>query len=144
MFLGEFSYTLDSKSRLTIPAKYRELLAPTLVVTRNPTESCLMVLPMSTWNVLAEKLNSLPMADPNSALLRRIVFSAAEDLKPDGQGRILLSQRLRDFAGIGAEVLIAGVSSHLELWNPQQWEEKVMSRLVNPEVNGEVFRALGI
>jgi MraZ protein len=144
MFLGEFNYTLDSKSRLTIPAKFRELLAPTLVVTRNPTETCLMVLPMQTWSVLAAKLNALPMADANSALLRRIVFSAAEDLRADAQGRILLSQRLRDFAGIQDDVLIAGVNSHLELWNPQQWEDKVMARVVNPEVNSEVFRALGI
>ena len=79
-----------------------------------------------------------------SALLRRIVFSAAEDLKQDAQGRILLSQRLREFAGIQEDVLIAGVNSHLELWNPQQWEEKVMSKVAHPEVNGEVFRALGI
>ena len=144
MFLGEFNYTLDSKSRLTIPAKFREMLAPTLVVTRSPTETCLMVLPMAKWNELAEKLNVLPMADPSSALLRRIVFSAAEDLKQDGQGRILLSQRLREFAGIQEDVLIAGVSSHLELWNPAQWDEKVMSKVVNPEINSEVFRALGI
>ena len=74
MFLGEFNYTLDSKSRLTIPAKFRELLAPMLIVTRNPTETCLMVLPMPTWNALAEKLNALPMAElvPGSKTLEQI------------------------------------------------------------------------
>ncbi len=144
MFLGEFGFSLDSKARLTIPSKFRDLLGGRLVVTRNPTEPCLMLLPQLVWDSLAERLNKLPMADPSSALLRRIIFSGAEDLRTDGQGRILISQRLRDYAGIVDEVLIAGVSTHLELWNPAKWDEKVLSRIATPEINGEVFAALGI
>ena len=144
MFLGEYLYTLDSKSRLTIPAKYRELLAPTLVVTRNPSELCLMVLPLPEWNKLAAKLTGLPMTDPVSGLLRRALFSAAEDVKADGQGRILLSQRLRDYARIESDVLIAGVHTHLELWNPHLWDERVMAQVNNSDVTGQLFAALGI
>lgn len=144
MFLGEYQYTLDSKSRLTIPAKYREMLAPTLVVTRNPSEPCLMVLPLPEWKKLAEKLAGLPMTDPVSGLLRRALFSAAEDVKADTQGRILLSQRLRDYAHIDADVLIVGLHSHLELWNPQLWDERVLSQVNNSDVTGHMFAALGI
>lgn len=144
MFLGEYQYTLDAKSRLTIPAKYRELLAPTLVITRNPSESCLMVLPLPQWNTLTGKLANLPMTDPVSALLRRALFSAAEDVKADSQGRILISQRLRDYARIEADVLIAGVYTHLELWNPQLWDERVMAQVNDSDVTGQMFAALGI
>jgi MraZ protein len=144
MFLGEYQYSLDAKSRLTIPAKYRELLAPTLVITRNPSEPCLMVLPLPQWNTLTGKLSGLPMTDPVSALLRRALYTAAEDVKADSQGRILLNQRLREYAHIEADVLIAGVYTHLELWNPKLWEERVMAQVNNSDVTGQMFAALGI
>jgi MraZ protein len=144
MFLGEYAYSLDSKARLTIPAKYRELMAPPVVVTRSPTEACLLVLPMGEWERLAAKLNNLPMADPNSALLRRIIFSAAEDVRADSQGRILINQRLREYAGIENEVTIVGVYTHLELWNPVLWEERVQNKLNEPELNAQLFATLGI
>jgi division/cell wall cluster transcriptional repressor MraZ len=76
----------------------QELSAPALVVTRHPGETCLLAMPMARWIIYTEKLDSLPMVDEDSALLRRMLYSAAEDLRLDGQGRILLSQRLRDYA----------------------------------------------
>ena len=77
MFLGEFQYTRDSKARLTIPARFRELSAPALVVTRHPGETCLLAMPMARWIIYTEKLDSLPMVDEDSALLRRMLYSAA-------------------------------------------------------------------
>lgn len=144
MFLGEYVHTLDSKARLTIPSKFRDLLAPTLVVTRNPAEPCLLVLPLTEWTALADKLSRLPMTDPASGLLRRVMFSAAEDLKADNQGRILISQRLRDYAKIEADVLVAGMNTYLELWQPTLWDERVMQQVNNGALNGALFAALGI
>lgn len=144
MFLGEFSHTLDDKGRLTIPSKYREFLASGLVVTRNPVERCLLAMPMEKWEAIAAKVNALPLADPGSAIFRRAVFSAAENLTPDKQGRILISQRLRDYAGITNEVVVAGVHSFMELWQPERWQEKVLAPLDTGAIDAQIFAALDI
>jgi len=144
MFLGEHVHSLDSKARLTIPARYRAGLEAGLVVTRHPTDRCLMLFPMAEWEKVAQKVNELPLADPRSALLRRVLFSAAEDAVPDKQGRILLSQRLRDHAQIETDILVAGMHRFVELWNPVQWEEKVMNGLTSGEISGELFAALNV
>lgn len=144
MFLGEFSHTLDSKGRLTIPAKFRDQLATGLVVTRSPLDRCLLAMPQAKWEDIASKINALPLADPRSALLRRAIFSAAEDFRPDRQGRILISQRLRDYAQIQDDVVIAGVNTFLELWAPAMWEEKVLKQLESATVDVELFAALNV
>lgn len=144
MFLGEYSHTLDSKGRLTIPAKFRDQLARGLVVTRSPLERCLLVMPIAKWEEVAAKINALPLADPRSALLRRAIFSAAEDFQPDRQGRILISQRLRDYAQIETDVIIAGVNTFLELWNPELWNDKVLKQLESGAVDAELFAALNV
>ena len=144
MFLGEFSHSLDNKGRLTIPAKFRDQLAPGLVVTRNPSDRCLLIMPQNKWDEVAEKISALPLTDKRSALLRRAVFSAAEDLKPDRQGRILVSQRLRDYAQIDTEAVIAGVNTFIELWNPTAWEERVLQQLDSGEMDGDLFTALDV
>ena len=144
MFLGEFSHTLDDKGRLTIPSKYREQLAAGLVVTRNPVERCLLVMPLEKWEEVAAKVNALPLADPGSATFRRAVFSAAENLSPDKQGRILLSPVYVNTRGIEGEVIIAGVHSFIELWQPQRWTEKVLAPLEAGSVDAQLFTALDI
>ena len=144
MFLGEYSHNLDSKGRLTIPAKYREQLDPGMVVTRNPAGSCLLLMPLDEWERVSARVSALPLTDSRSALLRRALFSAAEDLTQDKQGRILISQRLRDFARIEAEVVVAGMNTHIELWTPGQWEEQVLAPLAGDELDGAIFEALGV
>lgn len=144
MFLGEFSHSLDSKGRLTIPAKFRDQLTPGLVITRSPLDRCLLVMPQNKWEEISEKISALPLADPRSALLRRAIFSAAEDFVPDKQGRILISQRLRDYAQIETDIVIAGVNTFLELWNPTLWNEKVLQQLESGTLDAELFAALNV
>jgi MraZ protein len=129
---------------LTIPAKFRDQLAAGLVVTRSPQDPCLLVMPQARWETVAEKINNLPITDPSSALLRRAIFTAAEDLKPDRQGRILISQRLRDYAHIQTDIVIAGVHTFVELWQPDLWNERVVKLLEGGAVDGQLFAALGI
>ncbi len=144
MFLGEYIHTLDSKGRLTIPAKYRDRLVPGLVVTRNPLDPCLLVMPLDEWERRTQRLNEMPITSREVLMLRRLLFTAAEDLKPDRQGRILISQRLRDIAGIENDVLIAGMNTYLELWDPQRWEEKVLQPMAEGHLVGDLFAALGV
>ena len=144
MFLGEYSHSLDDKGRLTIPAKFRDQLAPGVVITRSPQDRCLLLMPQGKWEEVAAKISALPLADPRSALLRRAIFSAAEDFKLDKQGRILISQRLRDYAQIQAELVVAGVNTFVELWNPNLWNEKVLQQLEGGGIDGELFAALNV
>lgn len=143
MFFGQYQYALDSKARLTIPARFREMSVPALVVTRHPGESCLIAMPMAEWSRFADKLNNLPVVDTDSALLRRMLYSAAEDLRLDGQGRVLLSQRLREYAHIDAEVLVIGLGTHMEIWNPGGWNE-MERHFQETDLNRKAFAALGI
>ena len=89
MFLGEFRHTIDEKGRLTIPAKYRGLLANGMVVTRGFDRN-LMAFSLEGWEELAERIKSLPISDPSAREFRRRVFSGAINLVPDRQGRMLL------------------------------------------------------
>lgn len=144
MFLGEFNHSLDSKGRLTIPAKFRNALADGLVVTRNPADQCLLVFPRAAWEVLADKVSALPLTDARSAAFRRAFFSAAEDLEPDAQGRILLNQRLRTYAQIDSDVVIAGQNKFLEIWAPGLWEERAMSELSAADFSSDFFNTLSL
>ncbi|MGL4649572.1 MAG: division/cell wall cluster transcriptional repressor MraZ [Caldilineaceae bacterium] len=137
MFVGHFAFTLDSKARLTIPAKFRDELSPALIVTRNPIEPCLLMLPWNKWEAIAAKLSERPMTHKATAVLRRMLFSTAEDLKPDGQGRILLSQQLRSYAHIEADVVINGMNDYLEIWNRSLFEQQLPNELP-PEMREDV------
>jgi MraZ protein len=120
MFLGEFTHSIDDKGRLTIPAKFRGELAAGLVVTRGFDQN-LVVYTMAGWEELAAKIAARPVADAEMRAFRRRVFSGAIDLEPDRQGRILLPDYLREFAGIANEVVIAGMFDYLELWSSEAW-----------------------
>jgi MraZ protein len=120
MFLGEATHTIDSKGRLTIPARYRGALAAGLVVTRGFDQN-LMLFPLDGWQELAARITQRPLADDDMRAFRRRVFSGAVDLVPDRQGRILLPPYLRNFAGMNGEVVIAGMYDYLELWSADAW-----------------------
>jgi MraZ protein len=120
MFLGEFTHSIDDKGRLTIPAKFRGELAAGLVVTRGFDQN-LMVFTMAGWEKLAAQIAERPLADAEMRAFRRRVFSGAVDLEPDRQGRILVPDYLREFAGIGNEVVIAGMFDYVELWSSEAW-----------------------
>ncbi|MBE2239189.1 MAG: division/cell wall cluster transcriptional repressor MraZ [Caldilineaceae bacterium] len=144
MFLGEYTHSLDAKGRLTIPAKFRNELAVGMVVTRNPADNCLLLFPQDEWERLADKVSALPLTDARSAAFRRVFFSAAEDLQPDGQGRILLSQRLRDYATIESDVVVAGMNKFIELWHPALWEEKVVGEITSADFSSDFFSTLSL
>ncbi len=121
MFLGEYRHTIDEKGRLTIPAKYRALLAAGMVITRGFDRN-LMAFSLEGWEELAARVKSLPWSDPGAREFRRRVFSGAVDLVPDRQGRVLLPPFLREFANIDSDVVVTGMLDHLEIWNTNDWE----------------------
>lgn len=122
MFLGEYRHTLDPKGRVVLPAEFRAQLADGCVVTKGQ-ERCLYVFPLSRWDEEVEKLNRLPRTNGKVRAYTRSVFAGAKQEIPDKQGRIMLPERLRDFADLSREAVVVGVADRIEIWNEQSWEQ---------------------
>lgn len=122
MFIGEYSHSLDAKGRVTIPAKFREELGDTFVVTRS-LDQCLTVYDMDAWEEFSRKLTELPYNSPEQRKLVRFFLSGAAEVEPDKMGRILLPQSLRNFAGIDRDVVLVGSGARIEIWSKENWEE---------------------
>ncbi len=132
MFLGEFKHTIDDKGRLTIPAKYRGDLAAGLVITRGFDKN-LSIYTMTGWEKLAASVMNQSVSSTRIRDLRRRLFSAATDLQPDKQGRILIPPQLREFAGVdGGTVVIAGMYDFIEIWSADVWSNRRV-QIENPD-----------
>jgi len=143
MFLGEYAHTIDDKGRLTIPARFRDELEGGVIVTRG-LDGCLWAYGRADWEVLAEKISKLPTTNPAARNFARFMFSSAFDSIPDRQGRILVPQNLRDYAGIQDDSIIIGVMNRLEIWHPAKWSEVVAQVEQNPEAIVAQLQDLGI
>ncbi len=136
MFLGEFTHTLDEKSRLTLPAKFRSRLAEGVVMTTG-SDKCLLVYPLDEFKLLFERVSALPIMGREAATLRRMLYSNAHDAVPDKQNRVVVPQPLREYAGITTEAVIVGVGKFIEVWNPQEWQrarEEVQAHAAQKEL----------
>ncbi len=120
MFIGEYSHNLDEKGRLSIPKKFRADLSPGAVVTRG-FDTCLFLYTKSEWAKLAEKLSVLSFAQANNRAFSRLMLAGAMDLEIDKQGRVVLPDYLRKYAGLTKSVVVAGLYSRLELWDEATW-----------------------
>lgn len=121
MFTGEYQHTLDGKGRLIMPAKYRESLGETFVITKG-LDSCLFVYPQKEWEILEQKLKNLPFTNKDARAFARFFFSGADDCGADKQGRVLLNNNLREYAKISKDVVIIGVGTRLEIWSKEVWQ----------------------
>ncbi len=120
MFIGEYSHNLDDKGRLAVPVKFRRELSKGAVVTRG-LDNCLFLYTKTEWEKLAEKLATLPISQANSRAFSRLMLAGAMDVEVDKQGRIILPEYLRSFAGLNKEVIIAGLYNRLEIWDSEKW-----------------------
>ena len=143
MFLGEYRYTLDPKGRVATPPKFRSNLKGGAIVTRG-LDQCLFVFPKAEWEELAKKLVSLPLTQSNSRAFVRLMLSGAMDLSIDKQGRILVPDYLREYAGLKKEVVTIGLYSRFEIWSDSNWNKykKVTER--DSDKIAEKLNELGI
>lgn len=130
MFLGQYVHTMDDKGRIAIPARFRSELGDRMVVTRG-LDKCLWVYPWETWQAISARFARLPFTRARNRNFQRYFFAGASECVPDAQGRILISPALRAYAGLGREVVVAGVSDHVEVWDRRSWEA------LEEQVNGE-------
>lgn len=122
MFIGEYRYNADAKGRISVPAKFRDELGENFFVTKGLDQS-LFVFPESEWDAFQEKLKTLPLTNPRARAFTRVFYSGATEVEMDKQGRMLIPQTLREFAGIEKEILVIGVGSRVEIWSDKAWGE---------------------
>ena len=115
--IGQYQHNIDAKGRLFIPAKFREELGDVFYVTIG-LDGCLSVYSDVKWESLIEKFDALPISQ---ARKMRALFANAAKCEPDAQGRILIPNKLREYAALEKEVIINGMSKCVELWNPERW-----------------------
>ncbi len=127
MFLGSFTYSIDSKGRISIPAKLRKYVKPeandTFVMTRGASQ-CIEIYPMDKWKELVEgKLTKLNTFDPENAKFLRMFLQLASEDQLDSQARLLIPQNLIDYAEIKKDVFVLGAMNRIELWNPEIYQK---------------------
>jgi MraZ protein len=143
MLLGEFRHNVDNKGRVAIPSRFRDALQPGAIITRG-IDNCLFVFAQNEWQVLVDKLMALPLSQANSRAFVRLMLAGAMDVEVDKQGRILVPEYLRTYAGIEKEVIVAGLYSRVEIWNADRWSEyKAKTEHASEEI-AEQLGALGI
>lgn len=138
MFRGINIATLDAKGRLGLPTRMRDSIAAVsggqLVVTIDTRERCLLLYPLPHWEDVQRRLESLPNVNPRSRTLQRLLIGHATDLEPDGNGRVLLPQKLRDFAGLEKKVALIGQGNKVEIWSEPRWEARMEEWLSDESV----------
>jgi len=134
---GVYQHNLDAKGRLFIPAKLREELGDVFYVTLS-MEKCLSAYSSESWDKFMEKIKAMPKT---KQIKMRPLFAHAAKCELDNQGRILLPQALRDFAGLQKNVAVVGSGECAEFWNADTWAE-IDTIETTPENIADVFREL--
>jgi MraZ protein len=146
MFRGRFEHIVDSKGRVSIPAKFRELLAEKyddrLILTN--FDRCLVAYPYEEWRVLEERVGSLSMVKKEVKAFQRFFISGATECPIDKLGRVLVPPTLRDYAQLGRNVVFAGMLRKFEIWSKERWLEEIKRSEVDFEGMGEALADLGI
>jgi MraZ protein len=146
MFRGRFEHIVDSKGRVSIPAKFRELLAEKyddrLILTN--FDRCLVAYPYEEWRVLEERVSSLSMVKKEVKAFQRFFISGATECPIDKLGRILVPPTLRDYAQLERNAVFAGMLRKFEIWSKERWLEEIKRSEVDFEGMGEALADLGI
>ncbi|RDV39349.1 division/cell wall cluster transcriptional repressor MraZ [Bradymonadaceae bacterium TMQ3] len=152
MFRGQYEHTMDGKGRISVPARYREVLAandPTgdhadrLILTRT-FEQCLVVYPMDKWLAFEEKVRALPQFNPSVQQLKRVYIAGAVECSIDSHGRLLVPQAMRDFAQLDRECVWVGQLDTVELWSRAKWDGAVEDALEDPQALSAAMSELGL
>jgi MraZ protein len=120
MFYGEYEHTIDEKSRVTLPARFRAALADGVVLARG-IERNIDVYPRRSWDANVERIAELDSLTREAREMKRYVFAGAAVADLDRQGRVIVPLTLSEHAGIGKDVIVAGVHDHIEIWDRASW-----------------------
>lgn len=125
MFSGAISINLDSKGRLAIPTRYRDVLSTGLVCTIGLHHPCLMLYPLNEWELIQEKLSKLSSMIADERRITRLLLGHATECPMDGSGRILIPLTLRQYAKLEKNTMFVGQSNKFEIWNGIIWHQQI-------------------
>jgi MraZ protein len=144
MFRGSYEHTVDAKGRVSVPSKFRDIIADRYgggLVMAMDFDQCLTVYPIEEWEKLEEKIKALPMMKQEVKDFMRFFFSSATECELDKQGRILIPPTHRERAGIAKNVMLVGIMNKIEIWDAKAWEARNSQ---NGDKIGEALAALGL
>lgn len=124
MLIGEYSVQIGEKNRIAIPKRLRENLEGKFFLTRG-YENCLILVDENRWNKLISEINKNPLLSLNVRDTKRFILGGAVELEPDSQGRIVISDALKEFSTIEQKVTFLGVGEWVEVWSEQKWKDKL-------------------
>ncbi|MEI6437601.1 MAG: division/cell wall cluster transcriptional repressor MraZ [Candidatus Omnitrophota bacterium] len=126
MFYGEYAHNLDTKGRLILPSRFRDVAHENNIekfyVTRG-LEKCIFMFTEYEWKITEQKYKGLSFTKQDNRTFNRMLFSGAADVAPDKQGRFIVPQYLKDYAGISKKTVLIGVSNRIEIWDTARWQE---------------------
>lgn len=121
-FVGEHPHAVDPKGRVALPVKFREMLGSRFMLARG-LDKCIAVYPSEEWMHVLETVTGLPQNQREARAYARYLLSGASEVEPDKQGRVLLPQVLREYAGVAKDVYVLGVGNRVEIWDKVAWDQ---------------------
>jgi len=142
MFVGNFTHNIDAKGRVFVPSKLRQELGQRFYICRGMDCRCIRAYNETEWVRMLSRLRDSNLGD-NSAR-RRLTYSAV-DVEMDSQGRIMLTEQLRNYAGLTEKVCFVGMLDWVELWNPESFAEMMGDDMMDPDKDEyDALREVGI
>lgn len=152
MFRGHYEHVLDAKGRVSLPARFREVLsdlditdagADRIILTRT-FQKCLVAYPYDKWLRFEEKVRRLPQFDPSVQRLKRVYVAGAIECTLDKQGRLLVPAMMREFADLGERVVWVGQLDTIELWDHAHWQTALDEAMANPKSLAQSMADFGL
>jgi MraZ protein len=146
MFRGRYEHALDSKGRISIPSKFREILTKKydarLIITN--LDHCLIAFPYKEWSVLEKKAGTFSLLRKETGAFFRFFYSSAIDCEMDRQGRLLIPQTLRDYASLQRDVVLVGEGKRIEIFAKERWQEEARRAEEDFDKNRATLAGLGL
>lgn len=139
MFSGRYEYNINQKGRVFVPAKMRDGLGERFMLSKSSTDTCLVIYTMEKWEAMMTELEQKATATKS---VRRKISGNAAEMEIDKQGRIIIPQSLREFAKLVDDVVIIGIGSTAEIWNPE--ELRICEANDDPEEMKQLLIELGM
>jgi len=146
MFRGRYEHTIDQKGRISIPSRFREILAALnderVIITNY--DGALWAYPFQEWIEIEQKVSNLPQSNPAVRMFQRVFIAGATECLLDKQGRILIPPALRSYAGLNKDVILVGMIKRFELWEKEKWQKVFQQAQEDVEKYGDQLAEFGL